>query len=149
MLSLKICNIDLCRRRFRCAIRFRNHLPYINPSRASPSLVTREGDRLLISTAERRRQTAVFLTVGIVAQCELVSPGWGGTSNSYQVRRIAVCPFSTEYQRAIAFFGNILGTKMFVGALSDGNMIFGTRREASSGGSASRSSPLHHDYKFT
>ena len=105
--------------------------------------MTREGDRLLISNPQLRRQTAVFLTVGIVAQCELVTPGWGGTSNSYQVRRIAVCPFSTEYQLAIAFFGNVLGCKMFVGALADGNMIFGTRREATGSGSASMlSSPL-------
>ncbi|KAF8351717.1 hypothetical protein F5887DRAFT_912413 [Amanita rubescens] len=132
------------RRRFRCAIRFRNHSPYVNPSRASPSLVTRDGDRLLLSTPapqQGQRQTAVFLTAGIVSQCELVTPGWSGTSNSYQVRRIAVCPFSTEYQRAIAFIGNVMGTKMFLGALSDGNMIFGTRREGANVGSASPATP--------
>lgn len=137
------CYIDFYFRRFRSAIQFSQHFPYINPSRASPDLVMREGDHIILATGEHRWQTAVFLTTGIVSQCQLVEPGWTGSSNATQVRRIALCPFTIEYQHAIAFIGNALAlgkdVDTFLGPLSDGNMVFGTRPKNNGGGLASMS----------
>ncbi|KAF8713521.1 hypothetical protein AX14_012974 [Amanita brunnescens Koide BX004] len=120
----------LTRRRFRSAIHFVHHLPFVNPARASPSIVNREGGRVLVANSQQHRQTAVFLTTGIVSLCELITPGW---QNSQQVRRISLCPFTIEYQRTIAYIGKVLGIKSFVGALSDGNIVFSMRPEGTGG----------------
>jgi hypothetical protein len=122
-------------RRFRNAIGFSHELPFINPSRASPELVMREGKHIVLANAENRHQTAVFLTMGIVSQCQIVSPTWNGnSSNASQVWRISVCPFTIEYQRTVSMIGNALdlghGTDSFLGPLSDGNLVFRTRPQS-------------------
>jgi hypothetical protein len=83
-----------------------------------------------VVNAQQRRQTAVFLTMGIVTLCEVLIPGW---QNSQQVRRITLCPFSVEYQRTVAYISNVLGIRSFVGALSDGCIIFSTCPEGAGG----------------
>ena len=122
---------------FRNTIRFSHHLPYINPSHASPDLVVREGDRIVLANMENRRQTAVFLTMGIISQCQLVVPGWSSSSNATQVQCIALCPFTIKYQRAVATIGTALqlGPQVdsFLGPLLDGNMVFGTRPQSTNG----------------
>jgi hypothetical protein len=91
----------------------------------------------VVANSQTRRQTAVFLTTGIVSHCKLVSPGWGGSQNSHQVRRITLCPFTVEYQHTVAYIGNVLGVKLFVGALSNGSIVFSTRPEAAGSVAAS------------
>ncbi|KIL56183.1 hypothetical protein M378DRAFT_17305 [Amanita muscaria Koide BX008] len=121
-----------CRRWLRAAVRFQHCLPlfpFLNPSRAEPGHVLREGSRLVLKDDPFKKQTAVFLTTGIVQQCQLVQPCWGGTNGSYQVRCINLSPFSIEYERTMAMFGHAFGLDTFMGPLTDGNLVFGTRRE--------------------
>jgi hypothetical protein len=76
----------------------------------------REGDRLVLASTQ--------LTTSIVSQCQLMTPGWGGSnSNSYKVRRISVCPLTVEYQHTIAFIANVLGLESVCGPLNDGHMV--------------------------
>ncbi|KAF8324384.1 hypothetical protein F5887DRAFT_1086609 [Amanita rubescens] len=127
----------LCRRRFRNAVRFQSSLPYINPARASTDLATRDGDRLVLSGPGNRRQNAVFLTTGVVNECQLITPGYFGTSSSYLARRITIYPLHTEHQRTAAFIGNLLNHETYLSTLYNGIMSFATR----SGNGGATSSP--------
>ena len=135
-------------RLFRNAMCFSQHLPYINHLRTVlPELVMWEGDRLLLANTENCRQTAVFLTMGIVSQCQLVVPSWTTTGNGAQVHRMSLCPFTIKYQCTVAMIGNALqlgeDVGSFIGPLSDGNMTFGTHPQ-NNGNLASMSNlPFH------
>ncbi|KAF8706958.1 hypothetical protein AX14_013751 [Amanita brunnescens Koide BX004] len=120
----------LGRRRFRKAIRFVSAPPFINPSRASPALVVREVDRIMLAN---RRQTAVFLTTGIVTECQLITPGYFGNTSTYLGRRICIYPFHTEHQRAAAYIGMALNhKKQYSGPLYNGALSFSTRKDTGS-----------------
>jgi hypothetical protein len=136
---------------FRNAIRFSQHLPYLNPVCTSLELVMREGDRIVLANTENCCQMAVFLTTGIVSQCQIVNPGWTSSSNATQIRRIALCPFTTKYQRTVSMIGNALqlGEEVdsFLGPLSDGNMTFGMCPQ-NNGSLASKSNPIFPPHLF-
>jgi hypothetical protein len=120
-------------------------LPYINPLRASPALAVRENDRIVLANTEGRRQTAVFLTTGVVSECNLVTPAYFGNTTTYMGRRICIYPFHTEYQRAVAYIGNTLKHRQsYLGLLFNGTLSFSTRKDVGSGSSVmSPSTPMH------
>ncbi|KAF8337238.1 hypothetical protein F5887DRAFT_1078363 [Amanita rubescens] len=91
---------------------FATFLPFVNPSRAPLSTVQREADRVVLANAGFKKQSAVFLTTGV----------------------ILLCPFGVEYERAGAFIGGALDIDNYVGQLSDGNLVFVTRGENFVGG---------------
>ena len=132
-------------RRFRRAVCFSCALPYINPSRASPSLVVRENDRIVLANVENRRQTAVFLTMGVVSECHPVTPGYFGSMSTYLGRRICIYPLHIEYQRAAAFIGMALKHEVkYTGPLFNGTISFSTRKDVGSGSGITSPSTLSH-----
>ena len=116
-------------RRLRSAVRFTESLPFVNPSRAPLSTVQRDGDRVILANALFRKQSAVFLTTGVVSYCQLITPGNSLTTGNYKIKQILLCPFGVEYERASAFIGGALDIDDYVGQLSDGNLVFATRGE--------------------
>jgi hypothetical protein len=127
--QVAVTKYNLCRR-FRKAIRFVSAPPFINPSRASPALVVREVDRIMLAN---RRQTAVFLTTGIVTECQLITPGYFGNTSTYLGCRICIYPFHTEHQRAAAYIGMALNhKKQYSGPLYNGALSFSTRKDTGS-----------------
>lgn len=96
----------------------------------------RENDRIVLANTEGRRQTAVFLTTGVVSECNLVTPAYFGNTTTYMGRRICIYPFHTEYQRAVAYIGNTLKHRQsYLGPLFNGTLSFSTRKDVGSGSS--------------
>jgi hypothetical protein len=89
---------------------------------------------------------AVFLTTGIVSECQLVTPGYFGNTSTYLGRRICICPLHIEYQRAAAFIGNSLKHKVsYLGPLFNGIISFSTRKDTgSAGGIMSPTTPTRY-----
>jgi hypothetical protein len=113
-------------------ILFVSRSPYFNPVRISPSLVTNQGGRLQIKSS---RATAVFITTGAVAKCQLIHAGTGGTTMApYAVKNISLYPLPEDYERFVSFFGTALGQKVLYGAISGGSMTFSTRKEGATKG---------------
>lgn len=99
-------------------------------------MVQRDDNRIALASNLFKKQSAIFLTTGVVSQCQLIVPGNSLTSGNYKVKQILLCPFGVEYELAGAFFGNALEVKDYVGQLSDGNLVFMTRGEGHSSGGA-------------
>ena len=116
-------------RHFRNVVRFASTLPYINPARASPELATRVNDKLMLATdAGLSRQYAVLLTTGVISECQLVTPGYFGSSSTQLCRRISIYPLHTEHQRTVAFIRNMLNHEhSYLGPLYNGVLSFSTR----------------------
>ncbi|KAK2460212.1 hypothetical protein APHAL10511_007771 [Amanita phalloides] len=140
--ALKTENDPLCRRHFRNAVRFQTSLPYVNPARASTDLAMRENDRIVLANtgAGNRRPNAVLLTTGVVNECQLVTPGYFGSSSSYLARRIGIYPLNIEHQRTAAYIGNLLNHATYLSTLYNGIMSFATRG-GNSGAASSPSTP--------
>lgn len=96
-------------------------------------MVQRENDRVILSNGSFKKQSAVFLTTGVVSYCQLIAPGNTLTTGNYKVKQILLCPFGIEYERASAFIGGALDVNDYVGQLSDGNLVFVTRGDTYSG----------------
>ncbi|KAF8315568.1 hypothetical protein F5887DRAFT_1084526 [Amanita rubescens] len=142
--ALKTEDDPLCRRRFRNAVRFQSSGPYINPARASTDLVARENGRIVLANTgapANRCQNAVLLTTGVVTECQLITPGYFGSSTSYLARRISIYPLHTEHQRAASFIGNVLNHATYLGPLYNGVVSFSTRRDGPGGSTAATSTP--------
>ena len=99
-------------------------------------MVQRDENRIALASNLFKKQSAIFLTTGVVSQCQLIAAGNSLTSGNYKVKQILLCPFGVEYERAGAFFGNALEVKDYVGQLFDGNLVFMTRGEGHSSGGA-------------
>jgi hypothetical protein len=109
-------------------------MPFVNPSCAPLSVVCLQGGRFVSS--ETPVQNAVFLTTGVITECSLLSSAesWSPVVGvpGASVRRIRLRPFSAEYDRAAAFFGNFLNTNKsddYGGPFYDGGLTFVTRKE--------------------
>ncbi|KAF8326446.1 hypothetical protein F5887DRAFT_925345 [Amanita rubescens] len=100
-------------------------LPFINPSCIPLSMVQRENDRVILANAQFKKQSAVFLTTGVVSYCQLIMPGNSLTTGNYKVKQILLCPFGVEYERASAFIGGALDISDYV--------VFVTRGESYGG----------------
>jgi hypothetical protein len=74
------------------------------------------------------KNTAVFLTTGVVGHCYLVS-GAKSIKGNYNVKHIGLRPFAVEHQRAMALLGAGLKTDNIAGPLYDGLLVLQTRRE--------------------
>jgi hypothetical protein len=116
------------------AVQFSSAMPFVNPSRAPLSVVCLQGGRFVSS--ETPVQNAVFLTTGIITECSLLSSAesWSPVVGvpGASVQRIRLRPFSAEYDRAAAFFGNLLNTNKsddYGGPFYDGGLTFVTRKE--------------------
>jgi hypothetical protein len=97
-------------------------------------MVQREADRVILASTVFKKQSAVFLTTGVVSYCQLIMPGNSLTTGGYKVKQLLLCPFGIEYERASAFIGGALEVNDYVGQLSDGNLVFVTRGETYSSG---------------
>jgi hypothetical protein len=111
---------------------------FINPSKASVDLVAVNKNCLVL--AGHRAKNAVFLTSGLVAQCDLIVPGVNGYgTNSYRVKKIGIWPFAEEFEHLCSFMGECfkrskLHTHIFADILS-----FATQKE---GANTARSGKL-------
>ena len=116
------------------AVKFTSAMPFVNPSRAPPSVVQLQGGRFMNSDIPT--QNAVFLTTGIISECALVTatesspPSYGVPGAA--VRRVKLRPFAVEFERAAAFFGHFLDTKgsdEYLGPIYNNGLAFVTRKE--------------------
>ena len=121
-------------------MRFEVDLPFINPARASLSTVRLDSKRYVVQDAKRPEANglnAVFLTTGIVTECSLINPttSWAPREGPVgaPVKRIRICPFSIEYERTVAFLGNLLDieqSKSYNGPIYSNGLGFATRKES-------------------
>ncbi|KAJ3486817.1 hypothetical protein NLJ89_g11778 [Agrocybe chaxingu] len=120
------------------AVNFDSVGNYINPQRADLSFVQLERDRLVCATS---RQNTVLVSVGGVASCNLIQPGFGGTGNTYQVKKIAIWGIDGEFQRQVFYIGNAYGHDMYSAALANGALTYTTKREGLTFGNNANSTP--------
>ena len=126
------------------AVKFTSAMPFVNPSRAPPSVVQLQGGRFV--NGDIPTQNAVFLTTGIISECALVSPT-ESSPPSYgvpgaAVRRVKLRPFAVEFERAAAFLGLFLDTKgsdEYLGPIYNNGLAFVTRKEGTNKGRLSLS----------
>ena len=111
-------------RHLQSAICFTHSLPFVNPSRISLDMVQHEADRIVLANNSFKKQAAIFLTTGVVSQCQLITPRNSLTSRNYKVKQILLCPFGIEYELTGALFGNALDVNDYVGQLFEGNLVF-------------------------
>ncbi|KAF8339462.1 hypothetical protein F5887DRAFT_1077244 [Amanita rubescens] len=93
--------------RFESAVKFENSGPFINPSRASTLLVSRDSNRIILSGTTARGKTAVFLTTGLLVESCLRKPTVSGYNNTHKVHHVMLTPISGEFERAAAFVGTV------------------------------------------
>ena len=97
-------------------------------------MVQRDENCIALASNLFKKQSAIFLTMGVISQCQLIAAGNSLTSRNYKVKQILLCPFGVEYEHTGTFFGNALEVKDYVGQLFDGNLVFMTRGEGHSSG---------------
>ncbi|KAF8346249.1 hypothetical protein F5887DRAFT_1073897 [Amanita rubescens] len=129
-------------RRLIAAVRFDHHAPFVNPSRALPSLVSRENNKLCLTETGFKGKPAVFLTTGLVVESFLQSETKGGINKDSNVRQIVLQPLSGEYERAVAFIGTTLEKTEFYCLLEDSCLFFSTRREGAVDNNYTTSTPV-------
>jgi hypothetical protein len=122
------------------AVKFVVLFPFVNPARAELSAVKVDNRRYVIQGPEDNDfegQNAVFLTTGLVTECALKKPAisWApaGGLVGPPVKRIRIRPFTVEYERTVAFFGNYLDieeTATYGGPIYANGLGFATRKES-------------------
>ena len=76
------------------------------------------------------RRCAVSIMLGIVSECNIVSPGFAGPpSATYSVRRITIAPFDQEFRRDTSVWGHILKFRSIVGTVGAGGVSFSSHRK--------------------
>ncbi|KAF8891010.1 hypothetical protein BD779DRAFT_1469092 [Infundibulicybe gibba] len=112
--------------RFFRAIQFVSHNSFLNPARIAPSQVVKQTSRCLTSASTR--QTAVLISTGAIAACNLIMAVQAGSSQSpYTVKNVSIFPLTQEYERSISCIGMAFGVKEFHGPLAGGTLTFSTR----------------------
>ncbi|KAF8871922.1 hypothetical protein BD779DRAFT_1680028 [Infundibulicybe gibba] len=112
--------------RFFRAVQFVAHNSFLNPARIAPSQVVKQTSRYL--TCASTRQTAIFISTGAIAVCNLITAVQAGSNQSpYTVKNVSIFPLTQEYERSISCIGMAFGVKEFYGPLVGGTLIFSTR----------------------
>ena len=106
------------------ALKFVSHAPFINPLWASPDIVVVEKDHLVWADS---RMNAIFLTMGCVSACNLITPA-AGINNSAPAKKLL---FLIEglFQDAVDFFGVKFKVSQAAGQLSNGVVTYSTKKE--------------------
>ncbi|KAF8870569.1 hypothetical protein BD779DRAFT_1680973 [Infundibulicybe gibba] len=112
--------------RFFRAVQFTSHNSFLNPARIAPSQVVKQISRCL--TCASTRQTAIFVSAGAIAACNLITPIQAGSSQSpHTVKNVSIFPLTQEYERSISCLGMAFDVKEFYGPLVGGALTFSTR----------------------
>ncbi len=106
------------------ALKFVSHAPFINPLWASADIVVVEKDHLVWADS---RMNAIFLTMGCVSACNLITPA-AGINNSAPAKKLL---FLIEglFQDAVDFFGVKFKVSQAAGQLSNGVVTYSTKKE--------------------
>ena len=107
------------------ALKFTSHAPFINPSLASPDLVTVEKDHLVWQDS---KLNAVFFTTGCVSACNLIIPS-PGNNNSAAAKKLLLFPIEGVFQVALDYFGVKFKVTHAAGQISNGVVTYSTKKE--------------------
>jgi len=124
---------------FKAAVKFQFSVPFVNPARASPSLVNFEHGKFIMSGShEYSGHNAVFLLPGHVMESHLVEGTPSVEANAFNnnmpgslVKRIKVRFLSIEYERFCSFIGSHLplqDDRAYVGPTSVLGVTFSTKK---------------------
>jgi len=106
------------------ALKFTFHSPFINPSLASPDLVSVEKDHLVWSDS---RMKAVFFTTGCVSGCNVITPA-PGINNSAAAKKLLLFPIEGIFQEALSFFGFKFKVDLVAGQINNGVVTYSTKQ---------------------
>ena len=104
------------------------HGMYVNPARANPDMYEKYINRIL--PAEMRdysTSSAICVMFGVATRSSVQQSRM--TGNSKYIKELAITPISEEFERAIAFYAEVLGDPIYVGTFN-GNVTFGTKQTA-------------------
>jgi hypothetical protein len=122
----------MCGRLLINAIQFQYSYPFVNPSRAPPSIVRLEHGRFVLRNPGYMGQNAVFLMSGLMMECSLISGTSSYGSLIPNVKRIRIMPFTTEYECAVAYFGHHIdmsASDSFVSPIYRNGVVFASKKE--------------------
>lgn len=115
----------------------------MNPGRASSSGVAVKDGRVVLSGAHA---SAIFLSNGCVAACNLVVPGTNGTGmNTHSVKKIGIWPINEEFDALAGYFGAVYGVDAFYTHFFADILTFQTMKEGA-GSSRSQCMFLHASF---
>ena len=106
------------------------HHIYVNPARADPDLYDKHLNRIEpAGMQDFSTSSALCVMFGICMRSSIQEPRPSG-SGKY-LKEIAITPISVEFERAIAFYAEVLGDNIYVNTFG-GNVTFSTKQSASS-----------------
>ncbi|KAF8327493.1 hypothetical protein F5887DRAFT_919560 [Amanita rubescens] len=116
------------------AVKFTYTLPFVNPSRASPALVTYDAGKICFKGENSKHgRNVVFITTGLIVDSQLKTPGDSTINPGHKIRQVLLLPFAGEVQRLLAYIGTVFETEEYVCLLESGTLILTTRREGAGG----------------
>ena len=121
------------------ALKFTFHSPFINPSLASPDLVSVEKDHLVWSDS---RMKAVFFTTGCVSGCNVITPA-PGINNSAAAKKLLLFPIEGIFQEALSFFGFKFKVDLVAGQINNGVVTYSTKKDGQAVYSSSSSKSFY------
>ena len=103
---------------------------YVNPARANPNLYEKYINRIIpADMRDFNTSSALCVMFGVATRSSVQQSRVTGTSKF--IKEIAITPISEEFERAIAFYAELLGNPIYVTTFN-GNVTFGTKQTANS-----------------
>ena len=101
---------------------------YVNPARANPNLYEKYINRIIpADMRDFNTSSALCVMFGVATRSSVQQSRVTGTSKF--IKEIAITPISEEFERAIAFYAELLGNPIYVTTFN-GNVTFGTKQTA-------------------